>query len=104
LRLAPSLETAIYRIVQIALTNVARHAQAHKVDITLRLREAQVELLICDDGLGFDVAAALERATHGATLGLLSMQERVRLAGGTLDLHSSPGHGTEIQARFPIGR
>jgi len=104
LRLPASLDTAVYRVVQIALTNVARHAQARHVTITIRRQESDLELLINDDGAGFDVAAALERAIHGATLGLLSMQERVRLAGGTLDIHSSPGHGTEIRARFPIGR
>jgi two-component system sensor histidine kinase UhpB len=104
LRLAPSLETTIYRIVQIALTNVARHAQAQHVNVTVQLCEAEVELLVRDDGRGFDVAAAFERAIHGATLGLLSLQERARLAGGTLDIQSSPGHGVEIRALFPIDR
>jgi signal transduction histidine kinase len=101
LRLSPSLETTIFRIVQIALTNVARHAQAQHVRVSLRLRAAGAELLIHDDGAGFDVAAALERAARGATLGLLSMQERARLAAGQLEIESAPGRGTEIRARFP---
>ena len=58
--------------------------------------------VIDDDGAGFDVAAALERARHGATLGLPSMQERARLAGGTLEISSTPGQGTRIRARFPL--
>jgi two-component system sensor histidine kinase NreB len=59
-------------------------------------------LTIQDDGRGFDAPAALEQASHGDTLGLLSMQERVRLVNGELKIESTPGHGTEISARFPI--
>jgi signal transduction histidine kinase/PAS domain-containing protein len=101
LRLPPALETTVYRIIQAALTNVARHAQARRVTVSVRRRASEVELLIHDDGVGFDVAAALARAHQGATLGLLSMQERVRLAGGTLAIDSERGHGMQIQARFP---
>jgi PAS domain S-box-containing protein len=102
LRLPASLDTAVYRVVQIALTNVARHAQAQQVAITVRQEGSELELLIHDDGVGFDVAVALERAQQGATLGLPSMRERVRLAGGTLAINSAPGQGTTIRARFPI--
>jgi two-component system sensor histidine kinase UhpB len=103
LRMPPNLETTVFRVAQIALTNVARHAQAKHVQVELRLREAELELVIRDDGIGFDVAAALERASRGATLGLLSMQERVRLVGGALEMTSTPGLGTEIRVHFPIG-
>jgi signal transduction histidine kinase len=102
LQLPASLDTAVYRVVQIALTNVARHAQARHATVTVRRQGPELELLIHDDGVGFDVAAALERAQQGATLGLASMQERVRLAGGTLEITSAPGQGATIQARFPI--
>ena len=102
LRLPASLDTAVYRIVQNALTNLARHARARHVAITVRRQGSVLGLLIDDDGAGFDVAAALERARQGATLGLLSMQERARLAGGTLEISSTPGQGTHIRARFPI--
>jgi signal transduction histidine kinase len=57
-----------------------------------------------DDGVGFDVAAALERAMHGQSLGLLGMRERVSLAGGEIDIVSVPGRGSEVHVRFPIGR
>jgi PAS domain S-box-containing protein len=103
LRMPANLETTVFRVVQIALTNVARHAQAKHVHVELRQHEAELELVIRDDGIGFDVGAALERASHGATLGLLSMQERVRLVGGALEMKSTPGLGTEIRARFPVG-
>ena len=99
-----NLETTVFRVAQIALTNVARHAQAKHVHVELRQHEAELELVIRDDGIGFDVAAALERASRGATLGLLSMQERVRLVGGTLEIESTPGMGTEIRVRFPVER
>src|SRR5437660_1758773 len=81
LGLPPSLDTAIYRVVQSALTNVARHARARHVTVIVRRGGLELELLIHDDGVGFDVAAALARARQGTTLGLLSMHERVRLAG-----------------------
>ncbi len=102
IRLPPGLETACFRVVQISLTNVERHSRAKNVSVELRVSDGQVELVIRDDGVGFDVQAALERASHGATLGLLSLQERVRLARGVLDIKSAPGNGTEIRAHFPI--
>jgi signal transduction histidine kinase len=103
LRMPANLETTVFRVAQIALTNVARHAQAKHVHVELRQDAAELELRIRDDGIGFDVAAALERASRGATFGLLSMQERVWLVGGTLEITSTPGLGTEIRARFPVG-
>ena len=102
MRLPPNLETTCFRVVQIALTNVTRHADAKKVRVELLGHDTELELVIRDDGVGFDVEAALEHASRGATLGLLSMQERVRLARGNVEIKSAPGHGTEIHARFPI--
>jgi signal transduction histidine kinase len=81
---------------------VARHTQARHVSISVQRQGSELELRIHDDGVGFDVAMALDRAQQGATLGLPSMQERVRLAGGTLEINSAPGQGTHIRARFPI--
>ena len=77
--LPPGLETLCFRVAQIALTNVVRHAQAKNLRVELRKRETGLELVVRDDGVGFDVRGALERASRGATLGLLSMQERARL-------------------------
>jgi PAS domain S-box-containing protein len=102
MRVPPNLETTCFRVVQIALTNVTRHADAKNVRVELRLHDTELELVISDDGVGFAVEAALERASRGATLGLLSMQERVRLARGNVEIKSAPGHGTEIHVRFPL--
>jgi signal transduction histidine kinase len=102
MRVAPALETTCFRVAQIALTNVMRHARAKHARVELRFHKTELELTVWDDGVGFDVGAALERAAQGATLGLLSMQERVRLARGEIEIESTPGQGTIIQARFPI--
>jgi PAS domain S-box-containing protein len=100
-RLSPDTETACFRVVQEALTNVMRHANAGEVAVTLGRRDGSIELTVRDDGAGFDVAAARRRAARGASLGLLGMQERVQLLGGTIDVQSAPGQGTEIRIRFP---
>ena len=101
-RLPRMLEAACFRVVQEALTNVTRHAVARKVEIRLRALPESVELLVHDDGKGFDVGAARERAAAGASLGLLGMQERVSLAGGRLEISSVPGQGSTVCALFPI--
>jgi len=101
-RLAPDFEIAGFRIVQEALTNVVRHAQAQRVRVELWQHEDELQLIIRDDGVGFDVQAALERAARGASLGLPGMQERAVLVGGQIEIESAPGRGTEIRARFPL--
>jgi signal transduction histidine kinase len=102
IRASPNLETICFRVVQEALTNIARHAQARRVQIELRRPRTELELLIRDDGVGFDVEAARQRAARGSSLGLLGMQERVLLSGGRFEIVSAPGQGTEIRARFPL--
>ncbi len=97
-----SWETACFRVAQEALTNVVRHARAKKVFVELRRQGNEVRLIVRDDGTGFDAAAAKEEARRGASLGLLGMEERVRLAGGRCAVESSPGRGTEIHATFPL--
>ena len=101
-RLPPALEITCFRIVQEALTNVVRHAQAAQVQVELRNRETELELVVRDDGVGFDVEATLEQAAQGASLGLLSMQERARLVGGRFEITAAPERGAEIHARFPL--
>jgi len=101
-RLPQDLEIACFRIVQEALTNVLRHAQAHQAQIELSQRDATLHLVIRDDGVGFNVDAAQQRAARGESMGLLSMQERVLLAGGELEVISAPRRGTEIRVRFPL--
>ena len=95
-------ETACFRVAQEALTNVVRHAQAKNVFVQLRRRGNLVRLIVRDDGKGFDAATAKEGARRGASLGLLGMEERVRLAGGRCAFKSSPGRGTEVRAIFPL--
>jgi signal transduction histidine kinase len=101
MRLDPNLETTIFRVAQIALANVARYAQAKHVEVELHRRDSMLEMVIQDDGVGFDVPSALARAAQGESMGLLNMQERVRLAHGKLEIDSTPGHGTVIRVQFP---
>jgi len=88
--------------VQEALTNIARHAQARQVWLTLGQHEAVLHLLVCDNGIGFDLEAARAQAAQGKGLGLLGIEERVRLLGGQLEIVTAPGKGTEIRARLPL--
>jgi signal transduction histidine kinase len=101
-RLPPDLEIACFRVIQEALTNIVRHAQAEHVVVQLRRAGDEVYLEVQDDGIGFDVQAALDRAVQGQSLGLLGMRERVSLAGGQIDILSTPGGGSEVRVRFQI--
>jgi signal transduction histidine kinase len=103
-QLPAGLGIACFRVVQEALTNVLRHAQARRVDVELWQTSTAVQLLLRDDGVGFDVGAAWERATRGTSLGLLGMQERVSLVGGELDVSSTPGQGTQVRVLLPLPR
>jgi signal transduction histidine kinase len=91
-----------FRVVQEALTNVARHAQAQQVYVGLQHHERELKLAIRDDGVGFDVTTAHKRAMLGMNCGLLGMQERVHLIGGQIKIKSKLNHGTTICARFPL--
>ncbi len=102
-RLAQELETTLYRIAQEALTNVTRHAVAKRVSVLLERRPTFVSLIIEDDGRGFEAQAVLEAPAGPGKLGLLGMQERVELAGGTLTIESAPATGTTVFARLPLG-
>jgi signal transduction histidine kinase len=101
-RLDPVIETECFRVAQEALTNVVRHAQAKAVTVDLRKEDGQIHLRVRDDGIGFAVAAVREKSVRGASLGLLSMEERAALAGGGLEFTSLPGQGTEVHAWFPL--
>jgi signal transduction histidine kinase len=95
-RAPAAIETACFRIAQEALTNVARHARARHVEVTLTALDVALELTIRDDGVGFN----FERLRTGP--GLVGMGERAELAGGRLDIESAPGAGTTLRARFPL--
>jgi signal transduction histidine kinase len=101
-RLPAPLESAYFRITQEALTNAMRHADATQVFVELRLREGDLVLIVRDDGCGFEVEGAVDEAEAGQSLGLVSMQERAHLIGGTFEVRSEPGSGTEIRVRTPI--
>ena len=94
--LPPRVEVALYRICQEALTNVARHAEAERVTVRLIATTEQVQLIVEDDGRGFDASEAVDR--HG----LVGMNERTRMLGGTLDLRTRPGSGTRVQVTVPL--
>ena len=96
------IETECFRVAQEALTNVMRHAQAKTVTVELCKENGQLHLRVRDDGIGFEVADTREKAVRGASLGLLSMEERAALSGGGLEFNSAPGHGTEVHAWFPL--
>jgi signal transduction histidine kinase len=101
-RLPAKVETALYRIVQEALTNVARHAAAEHVSVLLERRRTSVKLIVEDDGRGFDVAGA-DGAHSTERLGLYGMRERASLLGGTVTIESSSGTGTAIFVEVPLG-
>lgn len=92
----------LYRIAQEALTNVRRHAKASEVEIGLQWGQEQLELSVTDDGRGFKVQEVLERAHLDKRFGLLGMQERAYLMGGTLDIQSAPGEGTTLRVILPL--
>ncbi len=102
IRLLPEIETECFRVVQEALTNVVRHAGARRVEVTLFRRGDLLELVVQDDGAGFDVAAARRRAARGGSLGLLGMQERAALLGGAITIEAVPGRGTKVHLRIPL--
>jgi len=98
-RLPGDLETALFRIVQESLTNVALHAKASRVDVLLNRRNGCLVLTVEDDGVGFDP----HQPDHPDRLGLFGMRERVEMLGGKLVVESAPGKGTMISAEVPYG-
>jgi PAS domain S-box-containing protein len=100
-RLTPLEAATVYRILQETLTNVARHARARSVFVELKRDESAVDLLVRDDGAGFEVSQAAD-ALSG--LGLRGMRERVTLLGGSIQIESRLGHGTIVRARIPVSR
>jgi signal transduction histidine kinase len=96
-RLPPEAETALYRVIQEAFTNVVKHSGASRVSVLLQRKEGAALAVVEDDGTGFDPAETREDA-----LGLAGMRERVALAGGRLRIESSSGAGTTLVAEVPV--
>lgn len=101
-RLSPEVETAFYRVVQEALNNVTRHAQAHRVGVRVWREGSCVHCAVADDGIGFDQKATLAK-TGAKGLGIIGIQERVGTLHGTLDIRSAPGAGTALHISIPCG-
>jgi signal transduction histidine kinase len=101
-RLPQHLEVSLFRMVQEAVNNIARHADAHHAHIRLTFRESVASVRVTDDGRGFDAEAVLGLAVPVRSVGLLGMQERVRLLNGHLTIDSQPGTGTVISIEIPI--
>jgi PAS domain S-box-containing protein len=99
-RLPPPMETALYRIVQEALTNVCKHAQARRVTVRLQQDAGMINCLVVDDGVGFDPSAVCPAMKGG--LGLIGMRERLAALGGTLSITTGRGQGTTLRMRIPL--
>jgi signal transduction histidine kinase len=95
--LRPAAELIVYRLVQEAITNIAKYARAGQVWLSLAGRDGQVQVVVRDDGAGFDTGAKPNSA-----YGLVGMRFRVEAEGGTLTLQSAPGRGTQIRATLPL--
>ncbi|KXS40673.1 MAG: two-component system, NarL family, sensor histidine kinase DegS [Candidatus Frackibacter sp. T328-2] len=100
--LKPSHEVVIYRIIQEALNNINQHAQAKRVDIKLELKCNLMNVVIKDDGCGFNVDEVLEGQAGKSSFGLLSMKERVELVQGNIKFESQKGKGTKITLKIPV--
>jgi two-component system sensor histidine kinase UhpB len=100
--MAPETETACFRVAQEAINNVLRHAQARNLWVHLALVGGELTLSVRDDGRGFDVESVRRRAGSAGSLGLVGMEERVALVGGSFELRSLPGKGTVMLATFPL--
>lgn len=99
-RLPRDIELVFYRVGQESLSNIARHAQAQHVAISLRRENGVISLEVADDGIGFDLASASTNKPGG--LGLLGMRERMAMINGALTIESEPGNGTRIRATVSL--
>lgn len=98
-RLPPQIESMLFRIVQEALTNCAKHSNAATIEVAVSQRDRKLVLTVADDGIGFD---PLQLGTHHVGMGLLTMSERAAMMGGKLSIISSPGKGTRIMVMVEI--
>lgn len=101
-RLNPEFELTIYRVVQEALTNVARHSQAKNVKIVMKMRNNCLEILIEDDGIGFNFNDVFDDLTTGRGIGIIHIQERIASLGGEVNFQTKPGLGTKIIIKLTL--
>lgn len=101
-RLPAEVESALFRIGQEAISNVARHAQASNVELDLEFQDSSLTMEVEDDGVGFDMADVTGSAAENPGWGILGMQERAALLGGSLEVTSEPGKGTRVKVSIPL--
>jgi signal transduction histidine kinase len=101
-RLPSEVETALYRVIQEAIINITRHAAARNVGISINFWDDRVVVQVEDDGIGFDITQIALSADSSRGLGLLGMEERLELLGGTLDINTMPGSGTSLHISVPL--
>ena len=94
-------QSMVYRVLQEALTNVAKHAKASQVDVIIEMHQGEFVLLVEDNGLGFDVESIVSEPNPESHLGILGMIERANMIGGRLELDSEKGRGTTVVLRIP---
>jgi signal transduction histidine kinase len=100
-RLSPEIETTLYRIVQEALNNILKYAETKHISVILEHHNNYAQMIIEDEGKGFDLDSILNTASMKGRLGILGMRERAALVGGTFDIESTVGVGTTIFVRIP---
>jgi signal transduction histidine kinase len=100
-RFSSEVESLLFRIVQEALNNIRKHAQASEVQVAMEFAEDKVKLTISDNGRGFELSGRVDDLPRSGKLGLAGMQERARLLGGTLEVKSIPGKGTTLIIEVP---
>jgi PAS domain S-box-containing protein len=100
--LPPAAEMVLFRVMQEAINNVARHARAHRVHITLLLEAGGITAEVSDDGVGFETSERLDPSRRQPSFGLLGMQERLATVDGRLEIQSAPGRGTKLRIHVPF--
>ena len=102
--ISSEIETTLYRIIQEALNNVAKHSGATRVALVLRRTAGHVQAIIEDDGRGFDARRAPQSGNGSGRLGLLGIQERLGMVGGDFKVESAPERGATLLVRIPISK
>lgn len=103
-RLPPEVETAVFRIIQEAITNIASHSLAESACISLEFKDRSIAVQVEDDGIGFNLLEVLPSPHEKESMGLLGMKERAELLGGKLSIDTQPGRGTKIVTEIPFDR
>jgi signal transduction histidine kinase len=101
-RLDPAVESTLYRALEEAITNIARHADARRVGVLLEATEKEVRMIVDDDGCGFPSTDAGSAGKSAKRLGVLGTRDRLSLVSGTLEVESTPGRGSAIVVRVPL--